>query len=97
MAATSGDVRRQDLAIEGMTCAACANRIQRKLTRLDGVAEAQVNFATGRATVLADDDGPAVADELLVATIEGLGYGVIDEDETEQAEARREAGKPFWR
>jgi len=43
---------RADLAIEGMTCAACAGRIQRALGRLDGVEDAQVNFATGRATVL---------------------------------------------
>ena len=70
-----------------MTCAACANRIQRKLTKLDGVADAQVNFATGRATVTRD---AAVLDTKLVEVIEGLGYAVIDESETEAAEERRE-------
>nr|MCH9805831.1 heavy-metal-associated domain-containing protein [bacterium] len=31
------DQVRSDIAVDGMTCAACSNRIQRKLTRLDGV------------------------------------------------------------
>ena len=36
---------RVDLALEGMTCAACANRIERKLNKLEGV-DASVNYAT---------------------------------------------------
>src|SRR4051794_18048445 len=64
MAATS-------LALEGMTCAACANRIERSLNKLDGV-EATVNFATEIATVSYD---PAVyAPEALVAAVERAGY-----------------------
>ncbi len=82
------DRERSDLAIDGMTCAACANRIQRGLSKLDGVSEARVNYATGRATVIHD---VAVADDAFRATIEGLGYGVIDDDEGDDAEARREA------
>ena len=96
MTATSRDAGRQDLAIEGMTCAACSNRIQRKLNRLDGVADAQVNFATGRATITLAD-GIGVPEDVLRETIEGLGYGLLDADvETpEQAEARRQAD--LWR
>ena len=40
-----------DLAIGGMTCASCANRIERKLNKLDGI-QASVNYATEKATVL---------------------------------------------
>ena len=40
------------LDLEGMTCAACANRIEKKLNKVDGV-EATVNYATERAQVLA--------------------------------------------
>lgn len=83
---TSPDTRI-DLQIDGMTCAACSNRIQRKLTRLDGITDAQVNFATGRATVR----GTTLDPELLSSTIEGLGYGVIDTDDSEQAAAERQA------
>lgn len=78
---------RSDIAVEGMTCAACANRIQRKLTKIDGVQTAQVNFATGRATVLHDS---LVVDEQLVAVIESLGYGIAAHDEAEDREAERE-------
>jgi len=79
---------RSDLLVDGMTCAACANRIQRKLTRLEGVAEAQVNYATGRATVRHDD---AVGEAALRDTIEGLGYGLIEtESDGDRAEAERE-------
>ncbi len=42
---------RVDLSVTGMTCAACARRIERKLSRAPGVRRAGVNFATSRATV----------------------------------------------
>jgi Cu+-exporting ATPase len=60
-----------DLPITGMTCASCANRIERKLNKLDGV-QATVNFATERAAV--DFDPAAVAPELLVETVASTGY-----------------------
>src|ERR1700754_3232007 len=43
-----------ELLVEGMTCGACAARVERKLRKLDGV-HASVNFATGRATVTHPD------------------------------------------
>jgi P-type Cu+ transporter len=62
---------RVELALEGMTCASCAARIERKLNKLDGV-EATVNFATERATVAYD---PASVDlERLIRTVEQTGY-----------------------
>ena len=60
-----------DLPIEGMTCASCANRIERRLNKLDGVS-ASVNYATERATV--EYDPGAVAPEQLVAAVESVGY-----------------------
>ncbi len=84
--------RRSDLAIEGMTCAACANRIQRKLTRLDGVDEALVNFANGRATVVHDD---SVAPSVMREAIEALGYGAPEEADHDAAERARQ--DDLWR
>ncbi len=78
---------RSDLLVDGMTCAACANRIQRQLNRLDGVGEAQVNYATGRATIR---HRPALGDDDFRTVVEGLGYGIIDADETDEAEAARQ-------
>src|SRR4051794_31328226 len=60
-----------DLPITGMTCASCANRIERKLNKLDGVT-ASVNYATETATVEYD---AAVEVDRLVETVEAAGYG----------------------
>ena len=46
-------VQRLDLPIAGMTCAACAVRVEKKLNKLDGVSAA-VNYATERASVAFD-------------------------------------------
>jgi Cu+-exporting ATPase len=43
---------RQRFGVKGMTCGACATRLERVLGRVDGVEEARVNLATGTATVL---------------------------------------------
>lgn len=59
------------LDIEGMTCASCAARIEKKLNKVGGV-EASVNYATERATVEADDS--VTADDL-IAVVEKAGYG----------------------
>ncbi|HET7566520.1 MAG TPA: heavy metal translocating P-type ATPase, partial [Gaiellaceae bacterium] len=62
---------RTTLALEGMTCASCAARIERTLNKLDGV-EATVNFATETAAVSYD---PAlVAPDALLAAVERIGY-----------------------
>ena len=60
-----------ELLIGGMTCASCANRIEKKLNKLDGVS-ATVNYATEKATVEYDAD--AVAPEQLVGAVEAAGY-----------------------
>ena len=62
---------RLDLSIGGMTCASCANRIERKLNKLDGVT-ASVNFATHQAAIAYDSDRQTP--EGFVRTVEGLGY-----------------------
>ncbi|MGH8600607.1 MAG: copper ion binding protein, partial [Burkholderiales bacterium] len=72
-AGVSAKPRTIDLPVEGMTCAACANRIEKTLHRLPGV-KASVNFASGRARVEYDDS--SVAPPQLVDAIEKAGYGV---------------------
>ncbi len=60
-----------DLELTGMTCAACATRIEKKLNKLDGVT-ATVNYATERAAITFD---PAVVDtESMINTVESIGY-----------------------
>src|SRR3954447_2257588 len=71
MTATATEERTLRLDLEGMTCAACAARIEKKLNKVDGV-RATVNFATEQATVRAGGDVPV---EQLVGAVESAGYG----------------------
>ena len=64
-------IERVELPITGMTCASCANRIERRLNKLDGVT-ASVNYATEKARV--EFDPGTVATEQLVAAVEAAGY-----------------------
>jgi Cu+-exporting ATPase len=64
------DTQRIELAIGGMTCAACANRIEKKLNRMDGVT-ATVNYATEKATATVST---GVSADDLIATVEKTGY-----------------------
>ncbi|WP_371731905.1 heavy metal translocating P-type ATPase [Thermaerobacter sp. PB12/4term] len=70
--ATSG--AELTLPVEGMTCAACANRIEKGLKRLDGVMETAVNLATNRARVRFDPARVSAAD--MAARVRDLGYEV---------------------
>ncbi|NDK32828.1 heavy metal translocating P-type ATPase, partial [Nesterenkonia haasae] len=59
-----------ELQIGGMTCASCANRIEKKLNKLEGV-EASVNYATEKANVTAPE---GYDPGLLIAEVEKTGY-----------------------
>ena len=79
-----------ELEIGGMTCASCANRIEKKLNKLEGVA-ATVNYATEKAHILA----PAEASvERLIGVVEAAGYGAawLSGPAAEDEGARRQRG-----
>ena len=67
MATQTPTPQRIDLDIDGMTCASCASRIEKKLNRLDGV-EASVNYATEKASVRYDPARVKLED--LIGTVE---------------------------
>ena len=74
MSTTSApDTQRLDFDVEGMTCGSCAARVQKILSRQDGVASAEVNYATARATVEAE---PTVDVAALEAAVAKIGYGI---------------------
>src|SRR5919198_5314585 len=69
--------------VTGMTCASCVRRIEKRLNRLEGVADASVNLATERATVVFD---PKLVDlQDLRAAVEAAGYGVGEMPATPRA------------
>ncbi|MDD9795819.1 heavy metal translocating P-type ATPase [Priestia megaterium] len=73
-----GDKQKEaTLQIAGMTCAACSNRIEKGLKKIEGVKEANVNLALERSTIIFDPSktSPQVFEE----KIEKLGYGVVSE------------------
>ena len=79
------------LDISGMTCAACSARVAKALSRVDGVADAEVNLALERANIeLAGE----VTAEKLIAAVEKAGYGATlrsaDEARQREADAERE-------
>jgi Cu+-exporting ATPase len=91
---------RVDLALDGMTCAACANRIERVLNRLPGI-EASVNFATERARVRLQPGAATVPE--LVAAVRKAGYDAHeissssrDTDKARHALAFRRDLVLFW-
>jgi Cu+-exporting ATPase len=69
------------LKISGMSCAACALRIEKALGKLSGVKQATVNFATEKATVEYDDE--QISRQAFEETVNKLGYQVVKENNPE--------------
>ena len=67
-----------ELAVQGMTCGACAARIEKKLNEMDGV-EAAVNYATETAMVAFD--GSTLTEALIIEAVESAGYGARKVDD----------------
>ncbi len=83
-----------ELAITGMTCAACAARVQRQLGKLDGVT-AQVNYATEKALVSVAV--PATSVSALIAQVEKAGYGASLVKPDDVPESNNERVRDLWR
>ncbi|QZT34886.1 heavy metal translocating P-type ATPase [Caldalkalibacillus thermarum TA2.A1] len=69
--------RQTSFKVTGMSCAACANRIEKALNKLDGVQTAHVNLALEKATV--EYDPQQVDLSRLEARLEQLGYAIVKE------------------
>ncbi|MBO0792970.1 MAG: cation-translocating P-type ATPase, partial [Ktedonobacteraceae bacterium] len=67
-----GQECQAQLALEGMSCASCAMRIEKGLKKLPGVLDAQVNFATERASVTYDPVQTGI--EQMIQKVEAVGY-----------------------
>lgn len=77
---------KTELDITGMTCAACATRIEKGLNKLAGVSKANVNLALEKATV--EYNPSTLSKSEIIQKVEALGYGaVVKEDEKQQETA----------
>ncbi|MFC4354859.1 heavy metal translocating P-type ATPase [Chryseomicrobium palamuruense] len=76
-----------NLAVEGMTCAACSARIEKGLTKMDGVSQATVNLAMETAQIKYNPS--AISAQELIEKIEKLGYGAtLQQEDTEPVDHR---------
>lgn len=75
-------LKKESFKIAGMSCAACAARIEKSFKKLEGVNQANVNFAVEKATVEYDDK--LVAPQEFEALAEKLGYEVIRDKAAEE-------------
>ncbi|MDR2529418.1 MAG: heavy metal translocating P-type ATPase [Synergistaceae bacterium] len=94
-------MEKQTIAIGGMTCAACAMRVERAVSKVEGVLSASVNFATEKATISYNPQKaklPAIR-----AAIEKAGYealeaqksGAVDEDKIRKEKEIRSLRRKF--
>jgi Cu+-exporting ATPase len=81
-------MQNQVLAIGGMTCAACAARIERGLKKLDGIDTVVVNYATEKATITYNAD--RVRPSAFRETVVKLGYSVIEKTDSDTDRQRKE-------
>ncbi|MDT8442814.1 MAG: heavy metal translocating P-type ATPase [Desulfuromonadales bacterium] len=88
---TLGASRTSIFVVRGMTCANCAQTIEKGIARMTGVASATVNFAAEKLSVVYDSSRLQRAD--LIAKIEDLGYKAHAEDAQDQKEGRLQL---FW-
>ncbi|WP_252229408.1 heavy metal translocating P-type ATPase [Clostridium sp. ZBS15] len=71
------NIKTYNLKVEGMTCSACANRVERVTKKLEGVQESNVNFATEKLTIVVDEDLAGYSD--IKAAVEKAGYKIEKE------------------
>ncbi|WP_027131680.1 heavy metal translocating P-type ATPase [Fusobacterium necrophorum] len=87
-------MKKDVLEISGITCQACVAKIERKVSRMEGVEQANVNLSTGIGSFSYDAD--KVKLEEIIATIEKLGYeGSIPKKE--DRESKRKEKEEKWK
>ena len=73
---------KKTFQIEGMTCASCANAVERVTRKLDGVEESNVNLATERLSINYDE--ATVSEDDIKAAVEKAGYKTVSNNVTDR-------------
>ncbi len=76
------NIKTYNLKVEGMTCSACANRVERVTKKIGGVQESNVNFATEKLTIVVDEDVTGYSD--IKTAVEKAGYKLEKEDKAKE-------------
>ncbi|KIL08102.1 ATPase [Clostridium botulinum] len=83
------NIKTYNLKVEGMTCSACANRVERVTKKIEGVQESNVNFATEKLTIVVDEDVTGYSD--IKTAVEKSGYKLEKEDKVKAKEDKKES------
>jgi Cu+-exporting ATPase len=75
-------MNKETIKISGMTCAACAQRVQKAVSKIEGVINANVNFATEKLSVEFED--PTTSLPVIKDAVEKAGYGVVEDSKLNQ-------------
>ncbi|MDO5516626.1 MAG: heavy metal translocating P-type ATPase [Clostridium sp.] len=81
------NIKNYTFKVEGMTCSACANRVERVTKKLEGVEEASVNFATENLSVTINEDEVGYGE--IKAAVDKAGYKLIREEDTKAEEKKK--------
>lgn len=81
--------QKAEFDISGMTCAACATKIEKRISKMEGVSKANVNFALETISVEYDDKQVAPSD--MVSAVKKLGYELIPKQSNEDKMSHQEA------
>ncbi|MCS6132181.1 heavy metal translocating P-type ATPase [Clostridium botulinum] len=76
------NIKTYNLKVEGMTCSACANRVEIVTKKIGGVQESNVNFATEKLTIVIDEDVTGYSD--IKTAVEKAGYKLEKEDKAKE-------------
>lgn len=82
------DRKRTRFFIQGMTCTACAKRVEKAFLDLNGVESASVNFATATSLVWHDQD---IDPSIMVAAAAGLGFQAVEDGDRQQIQSSNES------
>ena len=86
------DMRNYTFKVEGMSCSACANRVERITKKIDGVESANVNFATEKLTVRVDAEKVRYSDIKLA--VDKAGFKLIkEEDQVKEVSKKKDESK----
>ncbi len=80
--------------VEGMTCSACANRVERATKKADGVLDSSVNFATEKLNISFDENKISIKD--IKSIVEKAGYKLIIEEKKESSSNKIPDYKKLW-
>jgi len=72
-------MKKKVLSVTGMTCSSCARTIEKSVSKVEGVSNASVNFATEKLIVEFDESKASI--EKIKEAVEKAGYGVLDDGE----------------